>query len=100
MHVCWYLLTVYVQLLQIDEIVIRCPTGKTCSVLEHHKSQGLSSVLQSGVEILVDDFDPEAHAQHTLAQKAEDARHHAARMLRQTKVCTWRETVLLLYMFL
>jgi len=42
--------------------------------------------VQSGAEILVDDFDPEAHAQQTLAQKAEDARHHAARMLRQTKV--------------
>ena len=42
--------------------------------------------VQNGAEILVDDFDPEAHAQQTLAQKAEDARHHAARMLRQTKV--------------
>ena len=44
------------------------------------------SLLQSGAEILVDDFDPEAHAQQSLAQKAEDAKHHAARMLRQTKV--------------
>ncbi len=43
-------------------------------------------MLQSGAEILVDDFDPEAHAQQTLAQKAEEAKHHAARMLRQTKV--------------
>ena len=34
----------------------------------------------------MDDFDLEAHAQQTLGQKAEDARHHAARMLRQTKV--------------
>lgn len=42
--------------------------------------------VQNGAEILVDDFDPEAHAQQTLAQKAEDARHHAARMLRQSKV--------------
>lgn len=41
--------------------------------------------IENGAEILVDDFDPEAHAQQTLAQKAEDARHHAARMLRQTK---------------
>lgn len=44
-------------------------------------------VLQNGAEILVDDFDPEAHAQQTLVQKAEEARNHAARMLRQTKVC-------------
>lgn len=44
-------------------------------------------VLQSGAEILVDDFDPEAHAQQTLVQKAEEARNHAACMLRQTKVC-------------
>ncbi len=42
--------------------------------------------VQNGAEILVDDFDPEARAQQTLAQKAENARHHAARMLRQTKV--------------
>ena len=42
--------------------------------------------VQNGTEILVDDFDPEAHAKQTLVQKAEDARHHAARMLRQTKV--------------
>ena len=44
-------------------------------------------VLQSGAEILVDDFDPEAHAKQTLEQKAEEARNHAARMLQQTKVC-------------
>ena len=44
-------------------------------------------VLQSGAEILVDDFDPEAHAQETLQQKAEEASNHAARMLQQTKVC-------------
>lgn len=42
--------------------------------------------VQNGAEILVDDFDPEAYAKQTLVQKAEDARHHAARMLRQTKV--------------
>ncbi|DBB11985.1 hypothetical protein WJX82_006869 [Trebouxia sp. C0006] len=41
--------------------------------------------IENGAEILVDDFDPEAHAKQTLVQKAEDARHHAARMLRQTK---------------
>ena len=43
-------------------------------------------LLQSGAEILVDDFDPEAHAQQSVAQKAADAKHHAARMLHQTKV--------------
>ena len=46
----------------------------------------LSVILQTGSEILIDDFDPEAHAQRTLAQKSEAAKDHAARMLRQTKV--------------
>ena len=43
--------------------------------------------MQNGAEILVDDFDPEAHAQQTLAQKAAEAKNHAARMLHQAKVC-------------
>ena len=42
--------------------------------------------LQNGAEILVDDFDPEAHAQQTLAQKAAEAKNHAACMLNQAKV--------------
>lgn len=46
----------------------------------------VGDALQNEAEILVDDFDPEAHAQQTLVQKAEDTRNHAARMLLQTKV--------------
>ena len=50
--------------------------------------------MQNGAEILVDEFDPEAQARHSLAQKAEDAKHHAARMLRQTKVCRLKSLLL------